>query len=94
MKKITKAEAQIVLEDALAKTNQKLIVAFFQPLDSIKIQLKYLIESLNNENDRSRLSEIIIGRYAAFEFELSDPKYADVLHEVSGICRLMTKGQL
>lgn len=94
MKKITREEAQIVLQDALVKTNQKLSVTFFQPLDSIKTQLKYLIESLNNENDRSRLDEIIIGRYAAFEFELSDPQYADVLHEASSICRLMTKRQL
>ena len=94
MKKTTKEEAQSVLQDALVKTNKKLVAAFFQPLESIRLQLQYLIESLNNGNDRRRLDEIIIGRYAAFEFELSDPEYADILHEASSICRLMKKGRL
>lgn len=87
-------EAQLLLQKALAETNRKRAGAFFQPLESIKTQLEYLLDSLNHRNDRQRLGEITIGRYAAYEFESSDPDYANVLYEVSSVCSLMAKGRI
>lgn len=94
MKKLSKEEAQALLQKALAETNKRRAGTVFQPLESVKTQLEYLLDSLNHKNDRQRLGEIIIGRYAAHEFEASDPDYASVLYEVSNVCGLMTKGKI
>jgi hypothetical protein len=54
----------------------------FQPLESVKAQLRYLKGILNGTiEDRSRLQEIIIGIYAAKEFEERDIAFADLLYD-------------
>ncbi|TNH13255.1 hypothetical protein FIA56_03005 [Testudinibacter sp. TR-2022] len=66
----------------------------WQPIVSVRNQLKYILEALRNENDRFKLNEIDIGLYVVREFENDYNDFADRLHEVSGICRLMIKGKL
>ena len=67
----------------------------FQPLLSIEAQLQYLIGIAEGQvSDRSRLNEIIIGVYAAREFEDRDMNFANLLYEVEGIVDLMKQGQL
>jgi hypothetical protein len=66
----------------------------FPPLQSIEVQLQYLIGILEGQTDRSRLEEIIIGRYAAREFEDRDMAFANLLYEVEEIVDLMKAGQL
>lgn len=94
MKRISKEEARTLLNQALVETDRKREGTFFQPLESVKTQLEYLLGSLDNQNDRYRLGDIIIGRYAAYEFEPSDPEYANLLYEATKVCRLMSKGFL
>lgn len=68
---------------ALLETEQRLrIFPDFQLLVSVKNQLNYLIQlSDGMEADRAQLSTIIIGHYAAREFEESDPEYASLLRK-------------
>lgn len=94
MKRVSKEDAQAIIQQALAETDKKRNGAIFQPLESTKVQLEYLLDALNNRNDRGRLNEIIIGRYAAYEFETSDPSYANILFEASSVCNLMLKGKI
>lgn len=65
----------------------------WQPINSVRNQLYYILEALKKENDRSKLSEIIIGIYAVREFENVYDEFADMLYEVSEINRLMMKGK-
>jgi Tsi6 len=94
MKKTTKSEAEAVLHQALIETNNRLAGGYLQPLDSVKHQIEYLIDALNDRNDKQRLGEITVGRYAAYEFEASDPAYAEVLYKVSALCSLIAKGRV
>ena len=94
MKKITKAEAEAELHHALEETNKRLTGGYFQPLDSVKHQIEYLLDALNNRNDKQKIGEITIGRYAAYEFEPSDPAYAEVLYKVSALCGPIAKGKI
>jgi hypothetical protein len=67
----------------------------FQPLQSIKMQLQYLLGILMGEiHDRSRLNEIIIGIYAAREFETRDMAFANVLYGIDKIVEEMKDDDL
>jgi hypothetical protein len=65
----------------------------WQSIISVRNQLYYVLEALKKENDRSKLSEINIGIYAFREFEAYSEGFANMLHEVSGINRLMMRGK-
>jgi len=94
MSKISKEEAQALLQEALLKTNKKILGVSFQLLDSIKHQLMYLIDALNQRNDRQKLCDINIGRYAAYEFDATDPEYANILYKAAEVSGLMIKHRL
>ncbi len=64
-----------------------------QPLQSIKAQLTYLLELAEGRStDRSRLDGIIVGLYAAREFESRDMSFANLLYEVEEIVKTMRLG--
>lgn len=64
----------------------------FQPLRSCKAQLEYLLGLLDGSSaDRSRLKEIILGVYAAREFEMRDSEFAQLLHEAEEIVEGMKR---
>lgn len=66
----------------------------FQPLESVIAQLQYLKGILNGEvEDRSRLKEIIIGIYAAREFEERDMDFANTLYDVEIIVDELKAGK-
>lgn len=66
----------------------------WQPIKSVRIQLQYIYDALQGNNDRSKLSEINIGIIAVREFENKYDEFADMLHDVSEISRLMKKNKL
>ena len=67
----------------------------FQPLESVKAQLEYLKDILNGDlDDRSRLKEIILGIYAAREFEERDMDFANTLYDVELIVDQLKTGKL
>jgi len=67
----------------------------FQPLESVKAQLVYLKGILDGSlEDRSRLKEIIIGIYAAREFEERDMDFANTLYDVELIVDKLKSGKL
>ena len=67
----------------------------FQPLESVKAQLQYLKGILDGTvEDRSRLKEIIIGIYAAKEFEDRDMDFANTLYDVEMIVDQLKSGKL
>lgn len=70
-----------LFRNALMETEERLnIFPSFQVLLSVRNQLNYLIQLADGiETDRTLLSTIIIGHYAAREFEDSDPLYASLL---------------
>ena len=72
-----------VLTKALAKCASLLHdYPAFPPLLSTKVQLEYLIALVNgSSNDRSRLKDIIIGVYAAREFETIDMSFPNLVYE-------------
>jgi len=84
----------MVLQKAIAETDKKRVGSVYQPLESVRTQLDYLVEALAHKNDRQKLGDIIIGRYAAYEFEPSDPDYANILYEASNVASLMLKGRI
>ena len=94
MKKISEEEAQQILKRALAETDEKRVGEFYQPLESVKTQLEYLLNALSHPNDRAKLCDINLGRYAAYEFEPGDPTYAATLYEAANVGRLMLKGRI
>lgn len=67
----------------------------FQPLESVILQLQYLKGILNGTiQDRSRLKEIIIGIYAAREFEERNMDFANRLYDVEMIVDQLKSGRL
>lgn len=67
----------------------------FQPLKSVKAQLAYVKGILDGSiEDRSRLNEIIIGIYAAKEFEERDMEFANTLYDVELIVDRLKSGRL
>lgn len=67
----------------------------FAPLLSVEAQLEYLIGILDGKIfDRSRLGEIVIGLYAAREFEDRDMDFANQLYDVVAIVDAMKVGNL
>lgn len=66
----------------------------WQPIVSTKKQLEYCMEALLNQNDRSRLKDIMFYQYAVHEFEDNDPNYAELLHKASAIVEQMKLGNL
>jgi hypothetical protein len=75
------------LMSALSQCNHKLVTnSQFQPLISIRAQLEYLIALIQGRiTDRPKLDKIIIGIYAAREFESIDMDFANLLYEVEGV---------
>lgn len=66
----------------------------FQPLDSVIAQLQYLKGILDGDiEDRSRLKEIILGIYAAREFEERDMDFANTLYDVEMIVDELKAGK-
>jgi Tsi6 len=64
----------------------------FQPLRSVEKQIQYLVDIEEDKNkDRSRLGEIIVGVYAAREFEDRDMEFAKLLYKVEEVVDLMRK---
>jgi hypothetical protein len=64
-----------------------------QPLQSIQAQLTYLIDLTEGRiTDRSQLDEIIIGVYAARDFETRDMDFANLLYEVEEVVKAMKLG--
>ena len=85
-----------VIEKAIDKSD-RLAVNYpdFQPLVSIRAQLAYLKGILDGSiEDRSRLSEITIGIYAAKEFEQRDMGFANTLYDVEMIVDQIRSGQI
>jgi hypothetical protein len=85
-----------ILNSALDRCRELLAVnPQFAPLLSVEAQLQYLIGILDGHiSDRSRLSEIIIGLYAAREFEDRDMAFANQLYQVVEIVDAMEAGKL
>jgi hypothetical protein len=82
------------LKSALASCEAHLrTMPDLQPLHSIKAQLTYLIDLAEGRStDRSRLDEIIVGVYAAREFETRDMEFANLLYEVEEVVKAMRLG--
>lgn len=76
-------DAKALFKIALFETEERLkIFPSFPLLISIKNQLIYLIKLVDGiDTDRTLLSTIILGHYAASEFEDSDPNYARLLQK-------------
>lgn len=91
---MTTPEAITKVELAINETDRIFPNSSWQPVESTRIQLDYILEALQHKNDRSRLCDINVGLIAVREFEASHNDYADLLHEVSGIVKLMTKKRL
>lgn len=66
----------------------------WEPIVSIRIQLKYILAALKNNNDRSRLEGLTLGLYAVREFESEYEEFANMIYEVVEITILMKKGKL
>ena len=85
-----------VIEKAVEQSD-RLTVDYpnFQPLESVKAQLAYLKGILDGSiDDRSRLNEIIIGIYAAKEFEERDMDFANTLYDVELVVDQLKVGKL
>lgn len=66
----------------------------WQPIVSIREQLKYLLDAVENKNDRSMLNQIIIGNYAVKEFEQAHEDFADALYVVCEVLTELKKNRL
>jgi len=66
----------------------------WQPIISTRNQLNYILDTLKNKNDASKLKEIIIGVYAAREFESDHEDFANLIYEVVEIVDLIKKGKI
>ncbi|WP_396271112.1 immunity protein Tsi6 family protein [Ideonella sp.] len=61
-----------------------------QPLQSCKAQLEYLQELVDGgRQDIDRLNDIILGRYAAGEFESLDMGFAEMLYAVEDVVKIL-----
>ncbi|WKX76210.1 immunity protein Tsi6 family protein [Zobellia laminariae] len=92
---MTKKEAIKTLEKTIKKSfdiysdNSK-----WKPIASTRIQLQYIIEALQNPNNREKLKSLTIGIYAVREFETEHEEFANLIYEVVEIVNLMNKGKL
>jgi hypothetical protein len=78
-------ELPALIDEGLRLIGQRLAaVPDFQLFDSIKAQLTYVRQVVHGERprDAGRDDALLLGRYAAYEFETSDPAFADVLFKV------------
>ena len=84
---------KVIIQTALERCLQlKLQMPLFEPLNSVQRQLEYLLALLDGTIiDRSRLSEIVLGAYAAREFESRDMEFALLLYRVEEIVDEMKK---
>lgn len=64
----------------------------FEILSSIITQLEYLLSVLKGAVDRARLKDIIVGLYAVWEFNETDPQFAQALMSAQNIATKMSKG--
>jgi hypothetical protein len=83
--------SRIQLFEQAAEQCHRLLARFpdRQSLLSIRQQLDYLLAVSRGEQDRSRLSEIIIGAQTAREVEPLSPEAAGVFYKVAAEVRLM-----
>ncbi len=66
-----------------------------QPLQSCKAQLEYLQELVDGQRqDAQRLNEIILGVYAAREFEALDMRFAEMLYAVEDVVKTLKAERL
>ena len=89
LKAIETLEKAIQMSEELFKLNSE-----WEPIVSTRIQLKYILTSLKNKGERTRLKDITIGLYAVREFETEYEDFANLIYEVVEISTLMKKGKL
>lgn len=66
-----------------------------QSLQSCKAQLEYLQELVDGRrHDAQRLDEIILGVYAAREFEALDMRFAEMLYAVEDVVKTLKAERL
>lgn len=82
-----------IIQAALEKCLQlKVQMPQVEPLNSVQRQLEYLLEVLNGTiTDRTRLNEVVLGRYAARELESRDMEFALLLYRVEEIVDSMKR---
>ncbi len=83
-----------IIEKVLAQTKEFNKSENFHPIKSSQKQLEYVIESINNKNDRVRLDEIMFGIYAVREFYSYPDNYAENLFNATEVVNLMKKNKL
>ena len=66
----------------------------WQPIVSVRNQLNYLKDVLEEKSDKSRLDEINIGLIAVREFENDYEDFANMIYEVVGIVKLLKNNRL
>ncbi|MBB5407656.1 MULTISPECIES: immunity protein Tsi6 family protein [unclassified Paraburkholderia] len=82
------------VEKALALARARLNAASgFEIFASTVAQLEYLLSVLRGDDkDRTRLKKIVVGHFAAREFEENDPELAKALHAAQAIAYKAAKG--
>ena len=89
LKAIETVEKAIQMSEELFSRNSD-----WEPIVSTRIQLKYILEALKNEGERTRLTDLTIGIFAVREFESNYEKFANLIYEVVEITTLMKKNRL
>jgi len=86
-------EAEQIIKNAFDRALQlQLRLGTFPPLSSIQAQLDYLRGLVRHEHrDFSRLKDIILGIYAAREFETIDLEFAEMLYRVEVVVDSLKK---
>ena len=88
-------EAQLIVEEAIKKSYENFSEdTKWQPLISTRTQLNYILDALCNQNDRSKLKDIIIGVIAVREFETNYEDFSNMIYKVVEIVDLMKKGRV
>lgn len=78
-------ELPALIDEGLRVVGERLAaVPDFRLYDSIQAQLTYVRQVVHGERERDAAHDdgLLLGRYAAYEFETSDPAFADVLFKV------------
>lgn len=91
---MNKKEALEVLNQALAETIRIFGNVHWQPSNSTRAQLEYLIDVLEGNSSRDRLSEIMFDIYIFREFENTHPEYAQLLWKAHKVVILMEGNEL
>ncbi|MCS4533827.1 immunity protein Tsi6 family protein [Neisseria montereyensis] len=87
-----KIEAIKLVEKTLEKSFEYFSThSDWQPIVSTREQLNYILDTLHQKNDGSKLDEITIGLYAVKEFEVDYKDFANLIYEVVEIIELIKK---